>query len=507
MRYHPFTILFRIVQLVKNSFVIALVLFVFRRDSQFWLFEYGRYLFLLYIAMRIVHIVVSWFFETYEWKENRYLILNKGILVRKTSTVPLHKIQNVTQKTTLFHKVVGCTSLVLETSMDGEDDEIKFDVISTEQARLITQLVQQAEQVAVEQAPLSDQEQDGEHMVLQEKTERAAEKERVVHFKPTKRSLWKASFTSLSFLAIIPVAASLYDNLSPFLSDWRFENILPMLSETWGIVLVATVAIPVALVFGVIRTFIRYGNYEISSTDTHIYIKRGFLEESSFAIDKRKVQGIEIKQTVLKRLFGLAEVKLVSSVRSASRENAVSVNSLYPFLPQQEAIQLVQALLPQYFFEWEMNRLPKKSLWIKLLRPSWLWLVVTAGLVYFQPTFFHLDQAWWLLSLVLLVIVVLNRILDYVNTRYGVVGDQVQWWRGGLTSRLFITKRKNIVEVEYNQSPLQKGFRLISVKTKHRSNPLSIEGVDDVPVQFATAFDKWYQQRERRCEGDGACPK
>lgn len=98
MRYHPFTILFRIVQLVKNSFVIALVLFVFRRDSQFWLFEYGRYLFLLYIAMRIVHIVVSWFFETYEWKENRYLILNKGILVRKTSTVPLHKIQNVTQK-------------------------------------------------------------------------------------------------------------------------------------------------------------------------------------------------------------------------------------------------------------------------------------------------------------------------------------------------------------------------------------------------------------------------
>ncbi|MFS0823859.1 PH domain-containing protein [Bacillus sp. 1P02SD] len=490
MRYHPLSIGFRIYQFIKSSFVVILLLFVLRKDSDSWVFVYGRYAFLLVVILVLVHIVASWFVEKYEWKDRTFHI-HKGIFVKRTSTIPFSRIQNITRKTSVFHKIFGLTSLTFETAMDGEDDSIDFAVLTKKHANFLIDLVQPDKQPEVIQ-----NHEESEQVIVHGPN-------RTVHFTPEKKDLWKASFTSLSFLAIVPIVFAGLDYLEPLLPDTNdIKGIFQVLLESkWLFVIILILAVVVAVTFGVARTFIRYGKYEISSDDRFIYIDRGVLNESYFAIEKRKIQGLEMKQTWMKRLFGLAEVKLISSANPNKGDESINVNSLYPFLPVLKAYDLIEELLPIYQLkETQLERLPRKSLWVKLLKPSWFWVLATIGLFYFKPELFGFNEAWWILSLVLLFLIILQRILDFVHTRFSLKEDQVQWWHGGLTSRMFITKRRHVIEMSYDQTILQRLFDVASITTMNRSTPTHIETIHDIPLPFADTFEKWYLQRQEEIE-------
>lgn len=498
MRYHPLSIAFRIYQFIKNSIFIILLLFLLRRDSEFWLFEYGRYTFIAIFVLRILYLVIAWFVEKYEWKDRAFHI-HKGVFVRHTSTVPFSRIQNVTRKTTAFHKLMGLTSLTFETARDGQDDAIHFEVLTKKDANFLIELVQPGKQkpsVAIE-----SENTDKEHENAEDK-ESNVQHDRKVLFNPERKDLWKASFTSLSFLAIIPIVFGAMEYIQPFLPKAdEVEGFLQLLLHSkWLIAVVIMLAVLIAVGFGVARTFIRYGKYEISSNDTHIYIDRGVLNESFFAIEKRRIQGLEMQQTFLKRIFGLAEVKLISSANPNQPEGGVNVNSLYPFLPINQVYELIERILPEYDLNIDLKRLPRKSLWVKLLRPSWLWIIVTILLIYFKPDFFEIQQTWWILSLALLLIIIVQRVLDYIHTRYAINLDQVQWWHGGLTSRMFITKRKNIIEMTYSQTRLQKYFDVSSITTINRSIPPHVESIQDIPTPFAFEMKEWYFMRTEDIE-------
>ncbi|WP_235988970.1 PH domain-containing protein [Aquibacillus kalidii] len=501
MRYHPLTILYRIYQFVKNNLIIALLLFVIKRDSDFWLFEYGRYAFLVIVVWRLIYIVWSWFYETYEWEE-RTFYLKEGIFTKNTSSIPFSKIQNVTRQTTIFHKVFRLTSITFETAMDGVDDAITFEVVSKKHADFLLKLVE-VQTTEPDETNLKENQEgtelDGSESDVENPDPKIKQdnESKVVHFTPTKRDLWKASFLSFSYLAFIPLLGGLFDEIQSFLPEEKeLDGLLDQfLASKWLILLLVVVGVAIAVAIGVTRTMIRYGKYEISSNNTHIFINRGVLNESYFSIEKQKVQGLEITQSFLKRIVGLAEVKLVSSVNPNSEQSAVDVNSLYPFLPMNQAHELIQQLLPGYHVESGMKRLPRKSLWIKLLRPSWFWLLATGALFYFKPRVFGLESAWWIISVILFVWIYINRILDYVHTQYLVTNDQLQWRRGGLTSRLFITKRQKVIEMSISQSFVQKKFHVASLSTVNRSSPIHVEGIEDVPVEFATSFHNWYLER------------
>ena len=111
------------------------------------------------------------------------------------------------------------------------------------------------------------------------------------------------------------------------------------------------------------EAFLKYGNYQISSDHDRIYITKGLIDETAFSIAKEKVQAIEIKQSFMKRLLGLAEVKLTSAGGLSSGEDTLEINSLYPFLPVKRAYEMVSEILPSYEISQKMSPLPIKSFW------------------------------------------------------------------------------------------------------------------------------------------------
>jgi len=487
IRYNPLLILFDLLSLVKNSFFFVLYLFVIKHGSNSAFIKYGRYAFFLLIGITIVSIVLKWFTHTYKMDDTSFHIY-KGLFKKSETTIPFSKIQNVNRRTSLFHRIFKVTSIRFETGIKGMDNAVEFEVISQIEADRIEKLIMNpdlGDSITIE----NEQEEVEESLTEVTATARA------VHFTPTKRDVLKASFTSFSFLLLIPIIISLYIKIDGvFKFEEKADSFLMSFLNSWWLIGMVTVIIFVAsITFGIVRTFLKYGKHEISSDDKQIYILKGVIDESAFKIAKNRVQAIVITQSMLKRLLGLAEVKLISTGNFGEEDS--ETNSLYPFLPVKRAYEIIHEILPLYEVTQTMKRLPKKSFWVRLLKPSWLWITTTVALFYFKPSFFNTTQAWWVLSVTLLLLIGASRILDYLNSRYSINDRFIQFKTGSLETSIFISKRDKVIEVNISRGKLQQFLGLSSIGTVNHAKPVHHAGIDDVPVEIADDFYSWYAGR------------
>ncbi|QDP39920.1 PH domain-containing protein [Radiobacillus deserti] len=483
-RYHPLLILFQIVKLIRSSIVFIVYLFVLKAGSDADYVFYGRIVFLAIFILTFLSIIFRWFVQTYQVDE-RAFHLNKGLFVKSKQTVPFTKIQNINRHTSFFHRLFQVTSIHFETGMNNEESSVDFPVITQAEADRLEAQVKQFD---------TNVDQEGEEQVL-ENQEPSLHK--TIHFTPTKKDTFKAAFSSLSFLVFVPLLISVYTNIDDIFDlDKQAEGLFYIIIHSWWITtIVVFIIIVSSLAYGIIRTYIKYGKYEISSDSDRIYIKKGILDETAFSISKEKVQAVEVSQSFMKRILGLAEVKLTST--SNSINDKLEVNTLYPFLPIHRAYGIISDILPSYNIVEEMERLPKQSLWIRLMRPSWFWIIVVIVLFFWKPAFLGLDGFWWMGSILLFVVIYLSRVLDYFHTRYVLRGPFIQMKTGSFSTTLFMTKRDKVIGVTVSRGPVQRKLRLASILTKNRANPIRYSGLDDVPQSIANDFYYWYADRRK----------
>lgn len=493
-RHHPVLVLFKIVRLIRNSAFVFLFLFVFHTDNHSPLFVYGRYAFLVCFLWFLVFAVLNWMTTTYALDDHRFY-LRRGVFSKTEQSIPFSKVQNINRHTSFFHRVFGLTSIRFETGIAGEDASVLFEAATRDEAARLEAAVQDRKEAAMTEA--ADKTETAVVETEQVHDLRKLPEERVIHFLPTRRDLLKASMTSFSFLLLVPLLFSLYLKVSEFIGlEERMDEIGARLpSDPWFITAVIILIVIASFSFGIIHSFIKYGKYEISSDRQRVYIKKGLIEEASFSITKERVQAIEITQSFTKRLLGLAEVKLISAGSLSMGSEELDISSLYPFLPKKKAYALVSELLPGYRIQEDMHRLPRRALWLRLLNPSWLWLIAAAGLFYFQPELLGIDSTWWIASSLLLVLILTSRVLDFLHTRYCLNDELIQLKNGGFTSTLFVTKREKIVEVKISQNRIQRAFGLSSLQTVTRARPIHTSYLEDIPDSLTGSFRHWYRGR------------
>jgi putative membrane protein len=488
-RYHPLLMLFDLWGLVKSTFFVFIFLFVLKANSKSLFIIYGRYIFLVVLGVGVIYILLKWLTHKYELDDQSFH-LYEGVFSKTERTIPFSKVQNINRHSGLFHQLFHVTSISFETGMSGDESAVHFQVVTRSEAEKMKELLERSKG-NVEAIP-SDL----------ENREKKVDSNRNIHFRPTKRDTFRASFTSLSFLLLIPVCLSFYTKLRDiFPIEKGAKGIFSYIISSWWLVTaIIIVLIVLSVVFGIARTFLKYGNYEISSDQERIYITKGVIEETAFSIAKARVQAIEINQSFMKRLLGLAEVKFISAGGHSIGEGKREINSLYPFLPVQRAYDMIAEILPAYVVKKQMKRLPNKSLWFRMLRPSWIWLILTVALYYFKPDILNVEVAWWILSGVLLLIILALRWLDFMQTRY-ILNDQfIQLKKGGMTTSLFVSKREKVTEIQVTRDFIQKWLGLASIETTNRAKPVKQNVLEDVPVEFAEAFYKWYMGRSKEIE-------
>lgn len=481
-RYSSLLILFELWNLLRSSLIFLFFLFILKRDSTSTFIKYGRWAFLLVFSLTICSIFYKWWSRKYMLNEQAFTFY-KGLFNKSEQTIPFSKIQNVNRHTSFFHRLFKMTSLHFETGMTGNLETIKFEVISQQEAMQMEKHVmlrQDVEEIDID-SPIDE-----------------SIPNRVIHFQATTKDILKASFTSLSFLLLIPLIGSLYFKINELFNvEQKAEGLYnQIIGNWWVMVIIITILFIVSLLFGIVKTFLKYGKYEISSDDAYIYITKGVLDETAFSIAKERVQAIEITQSFMKRILGLAEVKLLTVGGTNIGGNSIETNTLYPFLPIKHAYKMLGEILPSYEITNEMERLPKKSFIIRFFKPSWFWLIVTIALSYFKPTIFKLDLLWMLIPIILLVIILAARVLDYLHTRYVLNDHFIQFKTGALSTSLFISKREKVIEVEMTQNMVQKKLQIASIAITNRGKPIHYKNVTDIPKADALMFIDWYKERK-----------
>lgn len=481
-RYHPFVMIVNLFNLVKYSAFFTLF-FIFSLGIWTPLFTYGRIAFLLIFTFIIFIIIRSWFVNKYT-SMNRSFYIYSGVFIKKEQVIPFSKIQNVQRRTSFVQRLCKLTSLTLETGIAGDDATIKFKAITLGEADRIEDLLKTADTIS-----LPDE---LDTSLIAETPVIEPSNERVTHFNPTKKDIVKASFVSFSFLFFIPIIISIYTKVKNFdgFEETTESFLAKIISSPIVIAIIMIAFLLVSISIGLVRTYLKYGKYDISSDFERIYITKGVLSESTFTILKEKVQAIEITQSTMKRILGLAEIKLISA--GGIGEDELETNSLYPFLPVKRAYEMIHELLPAYDVVKTMHKLPKKSFWIRLLKPSWFWIIVTVAVFYFKPAPLNIEQAWWIISASLLLFIIITRILDYFNTKFILNNNFIQFKTGSLQTSVFISKRDKIIEVAVTRSKFQQLLGLASIKMINRAKPVHHSEVHDLPVQMADDFYTWY---------------
>ncbi|MBO1912550.1 PH domain-containing protein, partial [Microvirga sp. 3-52] len=152
-------------------------------------------------------------------------------------------------------------------------------------------------------------------------------------------------------------------------------------------------------------------------------------------------------------------------------------------------------ILPSYEVFNTMERLPRISFWIRMLKPSWIWITSTLVLFYFKPPLLDFEQAWWVISVGLLLIIIVSRLLNYFNTRYTLNEEFIQFKTGSFETSVFISKRTKIIEISVRRSKIQQLLGLASIVTVNHAKPFHYSSVDDVPLEMASNFYTWYAGR------------
>ncbi|MDF1997565.1 PH domain-containing protein [Peribacillus frigoritolerans] len=191
-RLHPIKIPFEFWKLLKGNVFFIIMLYVLNFGSEKMYMKVLQIGFLVYLVWKVISVILKWYTYKYQIKEST-LYITSGLVSKSYRTVPLHKVQNVQQRTTLFHKIFRLTSLTFETGMTGDQGSVPFEMISRKEAERLEGEYASKQELPVIEADIPEER-------IAEDMEPAIEK--TIHFTPSKHDVLKASFTSLSFLAL-----------------------------------------------------------------------------------------------------------------------------------------------------------------------------------------------------------------------------------------------------------------------------------------------------------------
>lgn len=480
-RIHPLGILFSFGKSIKEFLFPVVVFLIFNLNSHSIFMMLGKIAVILYLIYEVISVLLGWWRFKYVFTDKE-LRVYEGRFVKEKRFIRLDRIQNMQRNTLFFHRLFGLTSITLHLASSGDGSSVKLDVISREEAERIQRFLNLGDSVArndEESVEREDKEQIAE-------TPKSESPFRTKHYEMTMKDILAASFTSLSLFALIPVLFALYSKADDLFSIEDYaDQAVNFFEGSWGLLVVVIILVLIlSALFGIVKNYLQFGNFQVTSDHERIFIQKGVFNHTEFSIPKKKVQAVKLNKGLIRRWFGFAEVELISA-GGTEEEDSETASTLFPFITERKALALLPEILPGFKIDPDMVKLPRAAFFVKMMRPSYVWIIATAVVLYFWP------QLWYL-SLALLVLIVILRIMGYIHGAYLLNGFHIQLQSGSFSTELLLTTRRKIEELEVTESWLQRKFGLASLEISTRENPVHVSTIADIPKEQAVEYYQWY---------------
>jgi putative membrane protein len=338
-RLHVVTPLFLLIKQARALFPLLAIA----------LFQRRAFILVAGLLVLMALTVLQWWRRT--WRlDGRTLRVEEGVFGRKLRVVPFDRIQQVTLRRKLIHRLLGVATLRVETAGGGGGSEVDLDVISLAEAeRLRETLLAARAGVAAPGAVAAP--------------EVAAPAERVV-VRLGLGQVVLAGVTGARAAAALAVLGPLMqygDDLH--LTERLFDQVDPerlLGLSALAVAALAALAVVVWFVLSAGASILTDYGFTLSLRGDDLVVRRGLLERREAVVPRARVQVVRLDESLLRRALGLGTLRVFSAGR-AGREDRQADRVAVPVLPRSRYAEVIGQVMQGAAGVPELRRPPPRA--------------------------------------------------------------------------------------------------------------------------------------------------
>jgi len=471
-RQHPITMLLEL----KITDFIPLIIFMFSLNGKF------PFWYLIPAAFGLLTVFSAfekWYYTTY-WVENNVLHVKQGLFVKKESYLNKERVQTINTSSNVLYQMLGLKKIQIETAGGGDDAEVSLAGITVEEA---TELIAMLNEPTLE--------------VKAEETSEVVEKEIVTEekqsteYKLTWKEILLASVTSGQFGLLFSLIFFVYHQVDEYIPKWIENGVKSYVMEhdVYGWIFMVAILIVLSWIISTIGYALKHGNFTVNRRNDEVRISQGLLEKKELVLKLHRIQGITIKESILRQPFGYCAVQ-VEVIQSKGMGDEKEKVTLHPIIRKDRVQQLLAHLQLPYELNTNIISLPKVAL-RRYLIDSFIFFAMLAipliGIsIYFEKHFIM----WALIPLAILIFT-----LGYVTFKtngYSVNGEQITLVYRSVGKYTGLVRRRHVQSLEKTQSYFQRRADLCTYKFSNASSNYKLE---HTRVADAKRMQDWYKKR------------
>ncbi|KAA0775284.1 MULTISPECIES: PH domain-containing protein [Bacillus cereus group] len=472
-RQHPITMLLEL----KITDFIPLIIFMFSLNGKF------PFWYLIPAAFGLLTVFSAfekWYYTTY-WVENNVLHVKQGLFVKKESYLNKERVQTINTSSNVLYQMLGLKKIQIETAGGGDEAEVSLAGITVEEAtELIAMLNESASELKVEKTL---EEVEVKEIITEEKQAR--------EYKLTWKEILIASVTSGQFGLLFSLIFFVYHQVDEYIPKWIENSIKSYVMEhdIYGWILMIAILLVLSWIISTIGYALKHGDFTVNRRNDEVRISQGLLEKKELVLKLHRIQGITIKEGILRQPFGYCAVQ-VEVIQSKGAGDEKEKVTLHPIIRKDRVQQLLAHLQLPYELNANITSLPKAAL-RRYLIDSFIFFAMLAipltGIgIYFEKYYIM----WALLPLAIFIFT-----LGYATFKtngYSVNGEQITLVYRSVGKYTGLIRRRHVQSMEKTQSYFQRRADLCTYKFSSASSSYKIE---HTRVEDAERMQDWYKKK------------
>ncbi|WP_445291329.1 PH domain-containing protein [Bacillus cereus] len=473
-RQHPITMLLEL----KITDFIPLIIFLFSLRGKF---PFGYLVPIGFALITIISAIVGWYYKVY-WVENNVLHVKQGLFVKKESYLNKERVQTINTSSNVLYQMLGLKKIQIETAGGGDEAEVSLAGITVEEAtELITLLNEPTPEVKAEKTLDEAAENTVEKAIV-------TEEKQTTEYKLTWKEILIASVTSGQFGVLFSLIFFVYHQVDEYIPKWIKNSVTSyvMDHDIYGWIYMVAILLVVSWMISTIGYALKHGNFTVNRKNDEVRISQGLLERKELVLKLHRIQGITIKEGILRQPFGYCAVQ-VEVIQSEGKEEKVT---LHPIIRKDRVQQLLAHLQLPYELNASITSLPKAALRRYLIDSfiffAMLAIPLTGISIYFEKYYIM----WALLPLAILIFT-----LGYATFKtngYSVNGEQITLVYRSVGKYTGLIRRRHVQSMEKTQSYFQRRADLCTYKFSSASSSYKIE---HTRVEDAERMQDWYKNK------------
>lgn len=471
-RQHPITMLLEL----KITDFIPLIIFMFSLNGKF------PFWYLIPAAFGLLTVFSAfekWYYTTY-WVENNVLHVKQGLFVKKESYLNKERVQTINTSSNVLYQMLGLKKIQIETAGGGDDAEVSLAGITVEEAKeLIAMLNEPTSEVKVEET--------SEEVV---EKEIITEEKQATEYKLTWKEILLASVTSGQFGLLFSLIFFVYHQVDEYIPKWIENGVKSYVMEhdIYGLIFMVAILIVLSWIISTIGYALKHGDFTVNRRNDEIRISQGLLEKKELVLKLHRIQGITIKESILRQPFGYCVVQ-VEVIQSKGLGDEKEKVTLHPIIRKDRVQQLLAHLQLPYELNTNIISLPKSAL-RRYLIDSFIFFAMLAipliGISIYSEKHFIM---WALIPLAILIFT-----LGYATFKtngYSVNGEQITLVYRSVGKYTGLVRRRHVQSMEKTQSYFQRRANLCTYKFSNASSDYKLE---HTRVEDAERMQGWYKK-------------